>query len=279
MEATPTAPRDGLLPPEDWTVELSAFEGPLDLLLFLLRRHEVDIYDIPIAKVTAQYLSFLRAAQERQLEVAGEFFVLAATLMRIKSRALLPVEELKPEDPAAPEVGQDPRWELVQQLIEYQRFKDAASELGVRLETHAQSLPRRVVAPAKAETPPRPLKPLDRLELWAAFNRVLTRLSDRIIVGEVQEEAVTVASRMELVLARLKKVERVSLFALLAEAETTVNVAVATFLALLELTRLQQVALVQTADFEDVEILQNEPEILSETASSAQTRLPSQANH
>jgi len=260
MATTPEnpSPRDGLLPPEDWTVQLSAFEGPLDLLLFLLKRHEVDIYDIPIAEVTTQYLGFLRAAQERQLEVAGEFFVLAATLMRIKSRALLPVEELKSEGEDGEDNTADPRWELVQQLIEYQRFKDASSELGDRIAEASLSLPRQVHVP-KEEIAERPLKPLDRLDLWQVFNKVLQRLSDRIVVGEVHDEAVTVASRMTIVLERLTTQPRLSLFALLDEPGVSVSAAVATFLALLELTRLQQVALTQTSDFDDIEILQREP--------------------
>ena len=119
---------DALTLPTEHPVKLPVFEGPLDLLLFLIRKNEIDIYDIPIETVTRQYLDVLQERGSSQLETAGEFFVMAATLMHIKSRMLLPKNELPPEV-IAEEDDIDPRWELVQQLIEYRKFKAAAINL------------------------------------------------------------------------------------------------------------------------------------------------------
>ena len=111
----------------DYKVELEVFEGPLDLLLYLIKKDEVDIYDIPIEKVTAQYMEYLNLMRMLDLNIAGEFIVMAATLMLIKSRMLLPIEERS--DIEDDEEGDDPRWELVRQLVEYKKFKDAAGRL------------------------------------------------------------------------------------------------------------------------------------------------------
>ena len=115
------------MPPADLPIRLDVFEGPLDLLLFLIRKNEIDIYDIPIEKVTQQYLEILRTQEKDNLELAGDFFVMAATLMYIKSRMLLPVESRPEEEVAATDEGQDPRWALVQQLIQYKRVKETAA--------------------------------------------------------------------------------------------------------------------------------------------------------
>ena len=120
---SPSVPEDGILPPADLPIRLDVFEGPLDLLLFLIRKNEIDIYDIPIEKVTQQYLEILRTQEKDNLELAGDFFVMAATLMYIKSRMLLPVESRPEEEVAVADEGHDPRWALVQQLIQYKRVK------------------------------------------------------------------------------------------------------------------------------------------------------------
>jgi len=119
-----------MVPDADYRIKLQAFEGPLDLLLFLIRKNELDIYDIPIEQITRQYLETIFAMQELDLELAGTFFVMAATLMEIKSRMLLP-RDLQAIDPnATDEDEMDPRWELVHQLIQYRKFKEAATRLG-----------------------------------------------------------------------------------------------------------------------------------------------------
>ncbi|NCG08271.1 MAG: segregation/condensation protein A, partial [Verrucomicrobia bacterium] len=120
--------KEALVPNNDLAVRLPAFEGPLDLLLYLIRRNEVDIYDIPIVTVTQQYIDILGSMDELDLEVAGEFFVMAATLMYIKSRLLLPKKDQGTNEDVEDE-SIDPRWELVQQLLEYKKFKEAAAEI------------------------------------------------------------------------------------------------------------------------------------------------------
>ena len=114
-----------MAPQEEYKVELDVFEGPLDLLLYLIKRDELDIYDIPIERITDQYMQYMDLMRMLDLNIAGEFIVMAATLMMIKSRMLLPVEER----PEMEEEEDDPRWELVRQLVEYKKFKDAALHL------------------------------------------------------------------------------------------------------------------------------------------------------
>ena len=117
-----------MVPDNEYRIKLQVFEGPLDLLLFLIRKNEIDIYDIPIVSVTRQYIDALHAMQQLDLELAGEFFVMAASLMEIKSRMLLPKGEAA-IDPNADDEEVDPRWELVHQLIQYKKFKEAAAQL------------------------------------------------------------------------------------------------------------------------------------------------------
>ena len=125
----------------DYKVKLEVFEGPLDLLLYLIKKEEVDIYDIPIERITNQYMEYLTLMQMLNLEVAGEFLVMAATLMYIKSRMLLPADQQVTDTEA--EEGEDPRWELIRQLVEYKKFKDAALQLGQREEQQANIFSRR----------------------------------------------------------------------------------------------------------------------------------------
>src|ERR1700757_671927 len=113
----------------DFKVKLEIFEGPLDLLLYLIKRDEIDIYDISIERITKQYLEYLQAFKELQIDVAGEFVVMAANLIYLKSRGLLPVDQQPPEEDAEED---DPRWDLIRQLIEYKKFKEAAEKLHAR---------------------------------------------------------------------------------------------------------------------------------------------------
>ncbi|MDP0499656.1 MAG: segregation/condensation protein A [Verrucomicrobiota bacterium JB022] len=248
-----TADLKSFFPRTDHPIRLSAFEGPLDLLLFLIRRQEIDIYDIPIEQVTRQYLAVLRATEERQLEVAGEFFVMAATLMQIKSRMLLPPEQhVDEEDPSSEDDEIDPRWELVQQLLEYRRFKDAAADLA-KLVNNAQTLVDRHIVEEPVPLSELPLAPTDHVELWNTFNRVLRRLAEKVNVGEIEDESVTVAERMEAMLDRLERQEHFTFTELLGEQERpSVMFVVATFLALLELTRLKRISLEQHDNFGDI---------------------------
>ncbi|CAI8272651.1 MAG: Segregation and condensation protein A [Opitutia bacterium UBA7350] len=240
---------EALIPNNDLAIRLHAFEGPLDLLLYLIRRNEVDIYDIPIETVTQQYIKILGSMEELDLEIAGEFFVMAATLMYIKSRLLLPKKDQgKNEDLEDESI--DPRWELVQQLLEYKKFKEAASEIESLILNSNEKIPR--LGPRDAlEAIERPLYPVDRIELWNTFNLVLRRLAERITEGEIHAEQVTVADRMEFLLLRLRD-QKHFLFSELFEASTTLNTIVATFLAVLELTRLGQMHITQDQAFADI---------------------------
>ncbi len=241
---------EALLPINDIAVRLPVFEGPLDLLLFLIRKHELDIYDIPIETVTRQYLQTLYEMEELNLEIAGEFFVMAATLMYIKSRMLLPKQD-RPEDESGEEDEVDPRWELVEQLIEYKKFKEVSLDLEALIRRSQDAWQRQVESLANAGE--RPLKPSDRIELWNVFNAVLRRLAERVAVGEIHEESVTVADRMERILERIRTRAKFR-FSELFDQSDTIHTLGVTFLALLELTRLGEIGLSQSADFSDIEI-------------------------
>jgi segregation and condensation protein A len=249
--AQPAVPEDGILPPADLPIRLDVFEGPLDLLLFLIRKNEIDIYDIPIERVTHQYLEILRTQEKDNLELAGDFFVMAATLMYIKSRMLLPVES-RPEDEVGPaDEGQDPRWALVQQLIQYKRVKETAAIIRGLAEDRQGLLGRHVVQPQGEDAVIRPVAKADRIELWNTFNLVLRRLAERIQPGNISTETVTVSDRMESILARLESETAFAFTSLLPE-RPTVGFLVATFLACLELARLGKLQLEQDAIFAEI---------------------------
>ena len=237
-----------MVPDTDYRIKLQVFEGPLDLLLFLIRKNELDIYDIPIESVTRQYLEALRAMQQLDLDLAGEFFVMAATLMEIKSRMLLPRGQAA-IDPNSTDDEMDPRWELIHQLLQYKKFKEAAAKLGELAETR-QNLMERYVS-ALGDRLDRPLKSVDRIELWNAFNLVLRRLAEKLVVGEIHDEQVTVADQMEWLLARAQ-VEKSFVFSKLFSEGVTLRRLVATFLAVLELTRLRKLRLRQDEAFSDI---------------------------
>ncbi len=237
-----------MVPDSDYRIKLQVFEGPLDLLLFLIRKNELDIYDIPIESVTKQYLEVLRAMQQLDLDLAGEFFVMAATLMEIKSRMLLPRGQAAIDPNADPE-DFDPRWELVHQLLQYKKFKEAAAQLN-ELATTRQNLMDRYVS-ALGDRLDRPLKSVDRIELWNVFNIVLRRLAEKLVIGEIHDEVVTVADQMEWLLAR-SQAEKSFVFSNLFPEGVTLRRLVATFLAVLELTRLRKLRLRQDAAFTDI---------------------------
>src|SRR6476660_9286548 len=113
----------------DYKVKLEVFEGPLDLLLYLIKRDEIDIYDISLERITKQYLEYLQAFKELNIDIAGEFIVMAANLIYLKSRSLLPVDQQPPAEEAEED---DPRWDLIRQLIEYKKFKEVAADLQIR---------------------------------------------------------------------------------------------------------------------------------------------------
>jgi segregation and condensation protein A len=238
-----------VVPDADHRIKLQAFEGPLDLLLFLIRKNELDIYDIPIEQVTRQYLEVLFAMQELDLELAGDFFVMAATLMEIKSRLLLPPEQQAIDPNAAEEEAMDPRWELVHQLLQYKKFKEAAAQLD-DLAGERQDLIARYVS-SLSDRRDRPLQGVDRIEQWNIFNIVLRRLAEKLVVGELHDEQVTVADQMEMLLARIRTQPRF-VFSQLFTTTIGLRTLIATFLAVLELVRLRRLRVRQDDTFADI---------------------------
>lgn len=239
-----------MVPDADYRIKLPVFEGPLDLLLFLIRKNEIDIYDIPIESVTKQYLEVIRSMRHLDLEIAGEFFVMAATLMEIKSRMLLPKGQHAVDPNAEDDDAIDPRWELVHQLLQYKKFKEAATELDGLATFQRDLLPREVLIMSAAENE-RPLKGVDRIEVWNAFNIVLRRLAEKLVVGEIKDEQVTVSDQMEKLLARVR-VQKQFIFSELFPGTVTLRMLVATFLAVLELTRLKKLRIQQDEAFADI---------------------------
>lgn len=245
---------DALVMSRDHPIRLPVFEGPLDLLLYLIRKNEIDIHDIPIGTVTKQYLEVLRSYKTMDLDVAGEFFVMAATLMVIKSRMLLPPEKVAAvsdePDETDDESNLDPRWQLVRQLIQYKRIKESAGHLYGLIEAR-QGFVQRLVPPPVEDPGDRPVASGDRIEIWNTFNNILRRLSENARPGEIHAETVTITTRMEDILARLGH-ERSFTFTSLLPERPTIPLLVATFLACLELARLGKLILAQTGNFDDI---------------------------
>ena len=252
MQDLPPSLQDALLPDLDKAVHLQNFEGPLDLLLFLIRKHEIDIYDIPIERITQQYLSIIANMGETKLEVAGEFFVMASTLMYIKSRMLLPQSPEALSDDSAQE-ALDPRWELVEQLLAYKQYKAMALELEHTI-AKKTDLVKRIYQEPPLSLEERPLKSLDKLELWGLFNQILRRLADRIHHGTLEEDPISVSDRMEYVLGYMEK-HSSFLFSECLPQKATLSTLIATFLAVLELCRLKKLALSQDDIFADIHCL------------------------
>ncbi len=226
-------------------VILESFEGPLDLLLFLIKRDEIDIYDIPIARVTEQYLEQLRLMEMLDLEVAGDFLVMAATLMRIKAKLLLPRPELDEEE----EEGGDPRDELVRRLLEYRRFKNAAAQLREKAENRLQLGGR---SPAEVEEPsqdePAELQiPVDLVGLLKTFADLIER-APSMEPYEVILDELTLEEKIEQIERDIDRNEQVE-FQDLFGAEAKKMEMIVTFIAILELLRLQRIHLTQSGLF------------------------------
>jgi segregation and condensation protein A len=232
-------------------VKLERFEGPLDLLLHLIKRDEIDIYDIPIARITQQYLAYIELMRSLDLEVAGEFLVMAATLMRIKARMLLPLPA-----PGEEEEEGDPREELVQRLVEYRQFKEAAGTLKLR-EEERRLLYERGMLPGEDEAGPLPLAPASLFDLLDAFNRVVARLP-QAAVYEVQGEVYDLDEWMSLIARTVAEDGALQFSTLMQRCRARAEMIV-TFIALLELVKLGQVAVLQSEAFGDIAIVARDP--------------------
>jgi segregation and condensation protein A len=234
---------------QEYKVKLEVFEGPLDLLLYLIKRDEIDIYDIPIEHITTQYLSFMEAFKMMDLEIAGEFIVMASNLIYIKSRSLLPAAVQPPEDETEEE---DPRWELVKQLLEYKKFKEAAAHLGKREEALQGIFPRIVEKPE--EQAERPLGEVSVFDLINAFNKIIKRLEGKKEnLAEIFEENFSVADKIDLILKLTSANVPLKFTELFSSAASRPEIVV-TFLALLELIRLKQLRCAQAEPFAEIEV-------------------------
>jgi len=223
-----------------YSVKLETFEGPLDLLLHLIRKNELNIYDIPIADITRQYLEYIRLMEELNLEVAGEFLVMASTLLQIKSRMLLPAAV----DEEGNEEEEDPRAELVRRLLEYQRYKDASLLLRERDLLGRETFARKFDPPDLVDLVPEegPLE-VELFQLIDAFRKVLAKLPEAVI-HQVAADTISIADRITEILAFIIDRKTV-LFDELFDERTSREFLVVTFLAILELCKLRMVNIVQ----------------------------------
>lgn len=229
--------------PDAYTVRLERFTGPLDLLIHLIKKNEVSIYDIPIALITAQYLEYLQLLEELDLDGAGDFIVMAATLIHIKSRMLLPRPDASQEDPE-----EDPRALLVNRLLEYQKFKAAAGLLHERetMRSAQWQRPDERVAGIAGEDYETEVE-VDLFSLLAAFKAVMERARQRPKV-DIPGAQISIERRIEQLLARLSETEACGFEDLFADAHTRQDLIV-TFLALLEMIRLALVRVFQAGSF------------------------------
>lgn len=239
-----------------YKVKLEVFEGPLDLLLYLIKKEEIDIYDIPVAKVTSQYLEYLELMEVLDLDIAGEFLVMAATLMHIKSRMLLPPEEMTLE---VEEEEVDPRAELVQKLLEYKNFKEAATQLGEMHEQRSELFTRTAREEIKVSDKEKVYFESGIFDLISAFSKVFKDFSREEFCEIIKDEFTVEEKAHELIhLLLLKPV--VYFMDLFKRVKNRLEI-ITTFLALLELIRLKEVIIRQHRVFGGIEIIRNRENI------------------
>ncbi len=243
-QALTTLPKDLYIPPEAMEVFLEAFEGPLDLLLYLIKKQNLDILDIPIAEVTRQYMEYVELMKEISLELAAEYLVMAAILAEIKSRMLLP----RPENLEG--VDEDPRAELIRRLLEYERIKKAAENID-QLPRHGRDTFQSSINSDEIICE-KPQPSVSMQELLLAFADVLKRV-ELNTSHQIQREPLSVRERMTRILAALQEKEFISFSSMFTPSEGRLGVVV-TFLAMLELLKDHLVAFVQTAAFAPIHL-------------------------
>ncbi|ABF92600.1 segregation and condensation protein A [Myxococcus xanthus DK 1622] len=263
---TDEAPREGELPRspgDNFRIALPNFEGPLDLLLHLIKEHRVDIFDIPLALITEKYLEHLERMREINLDIAGEFLVMASTLAHLKSRMLLPRQDVASaqegaEVLAVAEETEDPRAELVRRLLEYQKYKDAAEQLATQdllgRDVFARNVPVEAVPIPEEEVG---LQEFSVLKLVEALDRVLERLQPKL-QHEVVRERVTLSEAILRVVERLRPHGQVLFESLFTEEETpSRQEVVITFLAILEMVKRRLIRVVQDEPLGPILLLPN----------------------
>jgi len=235
-----------------YTIKLQEFEGPLDLLLFFIKRDELDIYDIPISRITREFLEYIHYMETLDLDVAGEFLVMAAELMQIKVRMLLPPEPGEEEDV-------DPRANLVKRLVEYKRFKEVASDMSRREEERRKIFSRgyfdsdpKVMTEDEEENL---LRDVSLFDLIASFKFAIERMPKKF-VHEIQKLNVSIDEQIVYILDYFSRRSEATFFELVKDMEEKIRVVV-TFMALLELIRAGKIIVRQPAPFAEVSILRN----------------------
>ncbi|MCJ7483957.1 MAG: segregation/condensation protein A [Thermodesulfovibrionales bacterium] len=226
-------------------IKIPVFEGPFDLLLHLIREHKIDIYDIPISLITSQYLEYIEIMKELNLEIAGDFLVMAATLIQIKSRMLLP-----PDEEAPSEEQEDPRRELVQRLVEYQRYKEAALDFRTKEDEWLKVFHREPLS--DEDEGELYLFDLSLFDLLDAFRKILDKAPSEMV--SITKEILTVKNRMSMIMEIIEEHEAVRFEDLFKEGITKIYLIV-TFLALLELIRLGLARAYQEREFGNIWVI------------------------
>ncbi|HVD76196.1 MAG TPA: segregation/condensation protein A [Vicinamibacteria bacterium] len=247
--AGPPAGLESILPEDAPRIRLPEFEGPLDLLLYLIKKNEVDIHDIPLAPITRQYMEYLDLMKELNLDVAGEFMVMAATLIHIKSKMLVPVN---PTEAEGEEESEDPRDELVRRLLEFQRYKEAAGLLHQKREIRAATWIRPDTALPAFDDAGEEMLEAGLYDLIGAFKELLERRKT-LLAHEVEHEGKSVEERMEELLDMLREGQSLEFLELFASEETKAGM-ILTFLALLELIRLKRIKVYQRGLFGPIRV-------------------------
>ncbi len=251
----------------EYKVQFEVFEGPLDLLLYLIKKEEVDIYEVNLTRLATQFIEYIDTMRLLDLEIAGEFLVMASTLMYIKSRELLPVDQQVQTD--GEDEAEDPRWELIRQLVEYKKFKDAAAQLSTLEARQEATFPR---VPGKlefeAEAPAR--NEVSIFDLINAVNLVLQRFNQRPEQRDIFEDKWSVSEKIEYLRHAISERSPL-LFSELFAGVTSRSEVVVTFLALLELIRLKHLAAVQESPFGEIQITRAAPPIATAAPEPAPT--------
>lgn len=247
--------REGCLTVTEYKVSLDVYNGPLDLLLFLIRREEIDIYDIPIARITEQYLEYVELLAQLDPDAVSEFLVLAATLMEVKSRTLLPT----PPPPEADDEIMDPRLELVRQLLEYKKFKDAARYLDDAVDRQSRRFPRSPVLPPRSPDEI-DLESLDIWDLFDAFNKLLEQTGRTDPIHHVGVDDTPIALHAEDILDSIERAGGTQKFEEIFSGRSKAEM-IGLFLALLELIRAQRIRVTQDRPFAAIwiQLLDNTP--------------------
>ena len=244
---------------EIYNIKIPVFEGPLDLLLHLIRENKIDIYDIPIAIITHQYLQYIKIMKELDLDIAGEFLVMAATLIHIKSRMLLP-----PDEEAPPEEQEDPRHELIQKLIEYQTFKEAALSLRQREDEWTRVFQREPLSDEKDDEGIY-LSDVNLFDLLEAFKKILDTSPPE--VATITKETLTVKDKMSLIMEMLEGQEAIRFEEFFKDGITRSQLIV-TFIALLELIRLGLLRAYQEKEFGNIWVIKQNVDLPANSTDS-----------